>query len=154
VTKFGFSIPVVVAMLATAAPASSHHSFSVEYGANKPVAFEGVVSKIEWTNPHVRVYVDVNDGKGPVRRWNMELASPSALARNGWSSRTPKIERYTRLDAGRMQIKITIDDPGAYVQPFTLTFMARLAPGDEIMENICRENNQFGIAGGHVKPQP
>ncbi len=64
------------------------------------------------------------------------------------------VERYTRLDAGRMEIKLTIDDPGAYVKPFTLTFMARLSPGDEIMENICQENNQFGIAGGHVKPQP
>lgn len=97
-TKFGFSVPVVVAMLATATPASSHHSFSVEYDANKPVAFEGVVAKIEWTNPHVRIYVDVNDGKGPVRTWNLELASPSALARNGWSSRTLKIGDRVKVD--------------------------------------------------------
>jgi hypothetical protein len=47
---------------------------------------------------------------------------------------------------------VTIDDPGAYVRPFTLRFAARLAPGDEIMENICQENNQFGIAGGHDVP--
>jgi hypothetical protein len=62
------------------------------------------------------------------------------------------VERYTRVNEGRMEITITIDDPGAYVKPFTLTFAARLAPGDEIMENICQENNQFGIAGGYDVP--
>ena len=63
------------------------------------------------------------------------------------------IERWTRRNMGNMEIKITIDDPGAYTKPFTLTFNARLSnPGDELMENICQENNQFGIAGGYVKP--
>ena len=74
----------------SAASLVPHHSFSLEYDANKPVAFEGVVTKVEWTNPHARVYVDVTDPKGAVRNWNLELASPSALARNGWSSRTLK----------------------------------------------------------------
>jgi hypothetical protein len=68
------------------------------------------------------------------------------------TERLHTVERFTRLDLGRMTIAITIDDPGAYARPFTLTFNARLAPGDEIIENICQENNQFGIAGGHVKP--
>jgi hypothetical protein len=62
------------------------------------------------------------------------------------------VERYTRTDLGHMEVKVTIDDPGAYSKPFTLTFNARLSnPGDELMEYICQENNQFGIAGGHVK---
>jgi hypothetical protein len=48
---------------------------------------------------------------------------------------------------------VTIDDPGAYTRPFVTTWTARLAaPGDEIMENICQENNQFGAAGGHENP--
>ena len=63
------------------------------------------------------------------------------------------IERFTRTDLGHMEIKITIDDPGAYSEVFTLTFNARLSnPGDEIMEYICQENNQYGIAGGHPNP--
>ncbi len=63
------------------------------------------------------------------------------------------IERFTRQDMGRMEIKVTVDDPGAYSRPFTLTFNARLSnPGDELMEYVCQENNQYGIAGGHANP--
>ena len=63
------------------------------------------------------------------------------------------IERWTRKDMGHMENKVTIDDPGAYSKPFTVTFNARLSnPGDEIMEYICQENNQYGIAGGAVNP--
>jgi hypothetical protein len=58
VTKFGFGVSVAAAMLATTAPASSHHAFSVEYDASTPLASEGVVSKIEWT-----VKVDGFDGR-------------------------------------------------------------------------------------------
>jgi hypothetical protein len=58
------------------------------------------------------------------------------------------IERWTRKDLGHMVNEITIDDPGAYSRPFKLTFEATLRVGDEMMEYICNENNQFGIAGG------
>jgi len=63
------------------------------------------------------------------------------------------IERWTRVNEGTLRNEVTIDDPGAYTRPFVTTWMARLAaPGDEIMENICQENNQFGAAGGHENP--
>jgi hypothetical protein len=63
------------------------------------------------------------------------------------------IERWTRVDMGRLVNEVTIDDPGAFSRPFTVTFNARLSPpGDELMEYICQENNQFGIAGGHNNP--
>jgi hypothetical protein len=51
------------------------------------------------------------------------------------------IERYTRTDLGHLENKVTIDDPGAYSRPFTVTFTARLRPGEELMEYICQENN-------------
>jgi hypothetical protein len=68
----------------------AHHSFSTEYDGTRTFKLTGTVSKVEWTNPHVRFYVDVADS-GKTETWNMELASPSALARNGWTSRTLKV---------------------------------------------------------------
>ena len=63
------------------------------------------------------------------------------------------IERWTRVNMGTLTNEVTIDDPGAFSRPFTVTFNARLqAPGDEIMEYICQENNQYGVAGGHQNP--
>jgi hypothetical protein len=52
------------------------------------------------------------------------------------------IERWTRKDYGTLENRVTIDDPGAYARPFTLTFTAGLRPGEELMEYICNENNQ------------
>jgi len=62
-------------------------------------------------------------------------------------------ERLTRPDLGRLVAAVTIEDPGAFSRPFTVTFNARLSsPGDELMEYICQENNQYGVAGGHENP--
>ena len=72
-------------------PAVAHHGFDTEYDSAKTISATGVVSKVEWTNPHARFYVDTTDESGKMVTWNMELASPSALARNGWTSRTLKV---------------------------------------------------------------
>lgn len=62
-------------------------------------------------------------------------------------------ERWTRIDKGHMVNAVTIDDPGTFSKPFTVTFNATLAPAvDELMEGFCQENNQFGVAGGHQFP--
>ncbi len=58
------------------------------------------------------------------------------------------IERWTRKNFGTLENQVTIDDPGAYSRPFTTTYTARLQPDDEIMEYICSENNDYGVAGG------
>ena len=72
-------------------PMRAHHSFGSEYDSKKPLKFENVVvTKIEWTNPHARFYVDVTDEKGTVTNWNFELASPNVLKRNGWTKNTLK----------------------------------------------------------------
>lgn len=89
-TKFGVLV-AMFSLLSSGAALVAHHSFSTEYDGTKTFDFKGVVSKVEWTNPHVRFYVDVKDTTGKVTTWNMELASPSALARNGWTSRTLKV---------------------------------------------------------------
>ena len=77
-------------LIVTAAPVFAHHSFAAEYDASKPVDVKGVVTKVEWTNPHARFYVDVKDEKGNVTNWNFELASPNVLSRNGWTRHSLK----------------------------------------------------------------
>lgn len=78
----------LLAALAIAAPMWAHHSFAAEYDANAKVEFDGVVTKVEWTNPHAHYYVDVTGPDGKVSNWNMELASPNMLNRNGWTRKT------------------------------------------------------------------
>ena len=70
---------------AATAPAIAHHAFAAEYDINKPVTVKGVVTKIEWTNPHARFYVDGVDEKGTRLSWNFELASINSLVRHGWT---------------------------------------------------------------------
>jgi hypothetical protein len=72
-------------LLCVSVPVVAHHSFSVEYDATKLVEGMGVVSKVEWTNPHMRVYVDVVDANGVVTNWNLELGSPNSVLRRGWT---------------------------------------------------------------------
>lgn len=67
------------------APSLAHHSFAAQYDADNPVTLVGVVTKVEWLNPHARFYVDVADEDGNVVNWNLELASPNILRRNGWT---------------------------------------------------------------------
>jgi|SRR5580658_5367165 hypothetical protein len=88
--KLGIAMVCGVGLLVSALPAFAHHSFAAEYDASKPVNLKGVVTKVEWTNPHARFYVDVKDESGKVTNWNFELASPNVLTRNGWTRHSLK----------------------------------------------------------------
>lgn len=62
----------------------AHHSFGAEYDSTKPVTLTGVITKIEWTNPHSYFFLDVKDSKGNVANWKLEGYPPSVLSRTGW----------------------------------------------------------------------
>src|SRR5215472_5351650 len=80
-----------VALVCTSSPlASAHHSVVASYDTNKEITLKGIVTKIEWTNPHAFVYIDVRDDHGVVTNWAIETDSPNVLSRAGWSKRTLK----------------------------------------------------------------
>jgi uncharacterized protein DUF6152 len=87
-------LAVVVAgigLVVASAPGIAHHSFAAEYDASKPITLKGAVTRIEWTNPHARFYIDVKDDKGSVTNWNLELASPNVLTRQGWTRKSLEV---------------------------------------------------------------
>ncbi len=81
-------LAAAIGLLSMAVSVSAHHSWPVQYDGNKPVSVKGVVTKVEWTNPHTHFYVDVTDDKGTVTTWNFEMASTLALERGGFTRKT------------------------------------------------------------------
>jgi hypothetical protein len=77
-----------VLWLATA-PVFAHHSLAL-YDMTNPVTVKGVVERLEWTNPHVHLYLNVTDNRGKVEEWAIEMDRPDFLKRNGWSTTTVK----------------------------------------------------------------
>lgn len=94
-TKLGI---VLATLLATAVSLSAHHSFAAEYDGTKPITVTGTVTKVEWTNPHARIYVDVKDDKGVVTNWNFELGGPLQLNRLGWKRDSVKAGDEVKVD--------------------------------------------------------
>ncbi len=84
--------------LLLAAPGMAHHSFATQYDSQKPVTLEGIVTKVEWMNPHARFYLDVKGADGKTTTWNLELASPNVLRRMGWSSHSLNVGDHVKVE--------------------------------------------------------
>jgi uncharacterized protein DUF6152 len=89
-TKVAGAVAAVGFMLATGT-AIAHHSFAAEFDAAKALNLKGVVTKIEWMNPHTYFYLDVTETDGKVVNWGMEMGSPNGLMRQGWTRNTLKV---------------------------------------------------------------
>lgn len=92
---------VAAGMLVSALPMLAHHSFAAEYDAKKPVKVSGVVTKMEWMNPHARFYVDVKDENGKVTNWNFELGAIPTLLRQGWRKDSLKVGDQVTVEGSR-----------------------------------------------------
>ena len=86
------NIAALLLTLACASTAFAHHSFAAEFDAQKPIKLTGIVTKVEWTNPHVWFYINVKDEKtGQLTNWGAEMGPPHGLQRRGWRQNTLKI---------------------------------------------------------------
>jgi hypothetical protein len=124
VMKHGLLLSLALPL--TIAPMGAHHSFAAEYDAKAIVEFQGTVTKFEWTNPHAHFYVDVKSPDGKVANWNMELASPNMLVRNGWKRNSLKEGDQVHVIGARAKDGTATGSATTIKLPDgrTLTFMA------------------------------
>ena len=109
---------LIAGLLLSTGSVLAHHAFNAEYDASKVTRWVGTVTKVEWTNPHARFYVDVKDASGVVTNWNFEMGSPLQLRRQGWTRDSLKlgdqitVDGYPAKDGAKMASakKITLAD--------------------------------------------
>jgi Family of unknown function (DUF6152) len=78
------ALAVSMAVVGVARSAAAHHSFSAEFSRDLPIEVTGTVTRVEWTNPHARFYVEAEED-GQRVEWDFELTTPNILMRRGWS---------------------------------------------------------------------
>ncbi|HUA20522.1 MAG TPA: DUF6152 family protein [Bryobacteraceae bacterium] len=89
--RYRTSIRVPWGLLLLAAPILAHHSVSAEFDVHRPTTYSGVITRMEWSNPHIYFYVDVKGADQKVTNWAFESAGPNTLARAGWMRDTLKV---------------------------------------------------------------
>jgi len=90
-----------IGLLAASLPLVAHHSFAAEFDSAKSVSLTGTVTKIDWMNPHIWLYLDAKDESGTVAHWQCEGGPPNVLTRNGWSKDSLKVGDQATIDGFR-----------------------------------------------------
>jgi hypothetical protein len=110
------AVSIAAALLGTSASALAHHAFAAEFDRNKPVEVSGAITKVEWTNPHARIYVDVVNDKGETENWNFEMGTPNILMRNGWRRDSLKLGDKVKVTGWRARHAPLVGNAGEVFQ--------------------------------------
>ena len=95
IAVFGLGLAVSVM------PGLAHHSVPAQYDVDRDISIRGVVTRIEWTNPHTWFYIDVRDQTGKVTNWGLEMGSPNGLMRAGWTRNSMKVGDVVTVESSR-----------------------------------------------------
>ncbi|MEO8097979.1 MAG: DUF6152 family protein [Acidobacteriota bacterium] len=118
VTLFGLCFTACVL------PLLAHHSVAAQYDIDKVITVRGVVTKTEWMNPHARFWVDAKNDDGTVANWEMELAPPNTLKRQGVTRDSFKqgdpvtVDVWRAKDGSRLGHALTLTLPGGQILQF------------------------------------
>jgi hypothetical protein len=99
--KTSFTLVISVMLIAGSGRTLAHHSFTAEFDATKPVMLTGVVTRLEWTNPHTWFFIDVKNDDGSMTNWGFEMPGPAQLLRLGLRRDSMKIGDTVTVDARR-----------------------------------------------------
>jgi Family of unknown function (DUF6152) len=105
--KLSAIVMACVGSILPAFPVFAHHSFAAEYDNKAPVTLTGVITKVEWTNPHIYFYVDVKDENGTVVNWAVEGYPPNTLKRTGFTRDSLKVGDTVTVTAWRAKDSTT-----------------------------------------------
>jgi len=100
-------------VVAAAVPMLEHHSIAAEFDSTKTVTVTGTVTKLDWMNPHIWVYLSVKDASGKVTNWQFEGGPPNSLRRNGWTKDALKEGDTVTVEG--IRAKDPVNAEGAYV---------------------------------------
>lgn len=113
----GFSSSVLaMLLLGSSVTASAHHAFSAEFDRKQPIEISGSIARVEWTNPHARIYVDATNDKGETVTWNFEMGTPNILMRNGWRRDSLKPGDKVRVTGWRARNAPLVGNAGEVFQ--------------------------------------
>jgi hypothetical protein len=99
--RMALSVLSAMALLASTIPVGAHHSFAAEFDRAMPVDLTGVVTEVEWKNPHAWFFLDVTGEDGEVENWAFELGSPNGLIRAGWTKNTLELGERVTVEGSR-----------------------------------------------------
>jgi Family of unknown function (DUF6152) len=99
------TLTIVLVALFGSSTTFGHHSFMAEFDQRAPVTLDGVVTGIDWINPHIFFYIDVKNDKGKIVRWALETGSPNALMNRGWTRDTMKVGDHVKVYGYRAKEK-------------------------------------------------